>query len=133
MSLYDAFETNKNLEAEGVEIAINDSVFKVRAKTKNNQQYTSRVRDLMERKGALAKAGGVREDELAKEMLELFVDTLVVGWTGVKARDGSIMDYTRENAIKLFTDLPRLQQALEDEIDKVATWKSAKLEDDAKN
>lgn len=68
-----------------------------------------------ERRAKLAAEG--RLDTPAKELLdkqranamaELYADHIVVGWEGVKDEKGKKMEFTRENVVKLFTDLDAL-------------------------
>ena len=64
---------------------------------------------------------------------EVYADTVVIGWSNVEGADGKPMAFTRENVIKLFTDLPELFADVQDQATNLALFRAEINEQDAKN
>lgn len=115
MNLYETFESDPTAEQEGVVLeygtnALGEPIqIRIRRAGGSNQRFakvfetkTKPFRRLMETPGALDQKTSDRV------MREVYADAVVVGMSGVHDREGNPMPYTRENVIKLFTDLPDL-------------------------
>lgn len=64
---------------------------------------------------------------------EAYAVGIIKGWENVQDRDGRPMEYTRENAVKLLTDLPELFYEIEIFAKNVDNFRRERLEDVAKN
>lgn len=115
MSLYEEYETDPQLEKDGVHLEVGLSkagkvvTIKLRRAGGANQKFakvfeqkSKPYRRLMEIPGALDPA--VQE----RVMREVYADAVVSGWENVEDKAGNEMPFNRENVIKLFTDLPDL-------------------------
>lgn len=151
--IFDAYETDTKAEAEGVEVRADlfpDAVFRVaRASTSNQPFIKEAERRLKPHKAQIAR-GSMDAAESIVLNRELFIDTLLKGWTGinVKKRDPAtgkvVLDdafepvfeplpFTRENAVKLFTQLPDLSLELQRKANDMATFQREAQDADAKN
>lgn len=65
--------------------------------------------------------------------VEVFVNSILQGWTNVQGEDGSSIPFSKGNAIKLFTDLPEVLKELRKAASDVALFRSTALDDEAKN
>jgi hypothetical protein len=66
-------------------------------------------------------------------LIEVFVDSVVLGWEDICGRDGAIMPFTRDNCIKLFTDLPDLFLDVREQAMKAANFRELEADTDSKN
>ncbi|HPQ38574.1 MAG TPA: hypothetical protein PLW97_13105, partial [Synergistaceae bacterium] len=61
-----------------------------------------------------------------------FVETVLLEWKGVEL-DGEELSFSKENALKLFRELPDLFNDLFNQAKSTANFRAAELEEDAKN
>jgi len=66
-------------------------------------------------------------------MAEVYAETVLLGWTGVADENGTPLPFTKENCVKLLTDLPDLFRDIQEQAQRVANFRAADLEADAKN
>jgi hypothetical protein len=115
MSLYDTYETDPQLEKDGVHLEVGTNskgeivTIRVRRAGGSNQQFakvfefkSKPYRRLMDIPGAL--------DPKVQERLmrEVYAEAIVAGWENVEDRQGKPLPFTKDNVIQLFTDLPDL-------------------------
>jgi hypothetical protein len=140
MSLYSAYETDPKLETEGVHLEVGTtadgriSTIRVRRAGGANQlfakvfeQKSKPYRRLMDIPGAHAPA--VQD----RVMRETYADAVVVGWENIEGRDGKPLEFTKENVLKLFTDLPDLFRTVVKESQDMALFRAHVREDEAGN
>lgn len=139
MSLYKQFKTDKNVEKEGIVL---------------NYGKNSKGKDIEIR---IARAGGANvqyaklleaktkpyrrqiqnetlDNEVAEKITkEVYAKAVVMGWTGVEDENGKPLEFSSENCIKLFDDLPDLWMDIQQQSTKAALFRADILEQDAKN
>lgn len=138
MSLYKQFATDKNAEKDGVLLDYTTDTkrpcrFRVARMSPTNQRYAARLRALTkpyERQIALDTLPPEKTREI---QVNVFVDAILLGWEGVTDENGVDLPFSRENARKLFADLPDLFDDLQGQASRAATFRAADLEDAAKN
>lgn len=137
MSLYDSFETDVAKEQSGVEVAYAPNkdgsipTFVVRATSKANQSYAKAVDKATKPYRGNVKAIG--QDNADRMFMEIFVNTILVGWKNIQDKFGKDIPFTKEAAIKLFKDLPRLYDDLYQQVSSVELFKSETKEVEAGN
>lgn len=103
------FKTNKELEREGVEFALDDKIsFMVRRFVGSNPRVKAAMANYYKpfaRQIELGTLPSEKSDELA---MRLFIDVCLVSWKGVEGEDGKPLEFSKENALKLFQSLPEL-------------------------
>ena len=73
-------------------------------------------------------------NDLAERLfMGVFVDTVLLGWNNVQDRDGNNIAFNRENALKLFEDLPELYDDLQEKAKKASLFREESLEGEAGN
>lgn len=122
MSLRKTFKTDKIAEVEGVEIEVgindhNGKPVKIRlARMSNsNKRYTAAL-SKSTRPHQSAIQNDALDPDLAKKILqEVFIDTVLLDWSNLPTsdltgddNDDSLLSFTRDNALKLFEELPDL-------------------------
>lgn len=133
-SIYSTFSTSKEKEQDGIELDYGEvgSIFIARAGGSNKKfakalEFRARPHKRQMDKGTLA------EDVANQLMIEVFADTIILGWKGIKDKEGSEMVYNRENVIKLFLDLPELFADVSEQATTMGNFQYEETEDDSKN
>jgi hypothetical protein len=140
MSLYKTFETSRTSENDGIwltDFPANDDGtvpgFKIARKSKNNVAYSKAAEKLgkrLQREISLDILTNAQADPALKT---LFIETILLDWRNVMDRDNKPIPYSKENAAKLFEDLPDLFVYLDGEAEKLSNFRKAELEEDTGN
>lgn len=139
MSLYSQFATNKEAEAEGAwtEYGPNEDGtiprFKLSRMSKSNKRYQKELERATKPHRRSMELETMDNDLAEKLMMEVFVDTILLDWENIDDKEGNRLSFSRENALKLFKDLPELYDDLQDKARKASLFREASLEDEAKN
>lgn len=110
MSLYDTYATDTNAEINGITYrepgGDNGEFIELKlaraggANTKFGKVFQAKF-------GPYMKSLNRMDPKLGARLLaEVYAEAVVLGWANVTGRDGAPMDFTKENVVKLFTDLP---------------------------
>ncbi len=139
MSLYKQFATDKNVERDGVVLSYGKN-----SKNKNIEIRIARAGGANIRYTKLLEAAvkpyrrqlqnetmdnGVAEDIT----MRVYAQSVVLGWEGVEDEKGNDMEFTVENCMKLFKDLPDLWADIQSQATRAALFRQDILEADAKN
>jgi hypothetical protein len=140
MSLYNTFASDEKSEKDGIilDLGVNskDQPIGIRIRraggsntrfAKVFEQKSKPYRRLMEIPGALDPK--VQE----RVMREVYADSVVVGWENVEDKDGTPMEFNRDNVIRLFTDLPNLFRLVMRESQNEALFRAEIREQEAGN
>lgn len=107
------FKTDRALEEEGVDFAISDKVkFRCRRFHANNPRVKAALAAYMKPFARQAELGTLPVEKNQEIMMKLFIDVSLVGWTGLEDDKGQPIEFSKENALKLFTSLPEVFDAL---------------------
>ena len=126
--LYQAFETNKNLENSGIELDYGKNSkgapIRIRiARAGGANKRFAKVLDRLLRPYKRQLANDQLSDDVAKDvMIQAYADAVVLGWEGVEDREGNPMEFSRDNVVKLFTDLPELFLDVQQQSQKAALF-----------
>lgn len=109
-TLYSKFGTSKDAESgAGVDLDYGKmGKFRIHRAGGSNARYKNFAQAKMKPYNRQIQAGTMDDDVATKLMVEIFAKTVIVGWAGVKDRDGKDLPFSVDNAIQLFTDLPDL-------------------------
>lgn len=139
MSLYKQFATDKNVERDGVVLSYGKN-----SKNKNIEIRIARAGGANIRYTKLLEAAikpyrrqlqnetmdnGVAEDIT----MRVYAQSVVLGWEGVEDENSNDMEFTVENCMKLFKDLPDLWADIQSQATRAALFRQDILEADAKN
>lgn len=109
MSLYRHFKTSARQEAEGVDLSYPGGVkIKIARAGGSNLAFKKAFERLARRYRRQLELEILPLDVQNKLLQEVYADTVVLGWEGVTDELGRPMEHTRDNVLKLFTDLPDL-------------------------
>ena len=139
MSLYKQFATDKNVERDGVVLSYGKN-----SKNKDINIRIARAGGANIRYAKLLEAAikpyrrqlqnetmdnGVAEDIT----MRVYAQSVVLGWEGVEDENGNGMEFTVENCMKLFKDLPDLWADIQSQATRASLFRQDILEADAKN
>lgn len=147
MSLRKTFKTDKTAEVEGVEVAVamndhnNEPIFiRISRMGTTNKRYTKALNKVTQPHQA-AIQNGAMDNDLARKMLqEVFVDTILLGWKNLPKSeltgnedDKDELEFTRENALALFEEMPDLYDDWESRAQKASSFREQEREVSAGN
>lgn len=128
MNAYSLFESDADAETSGVWVPIADMKFKLARAGGLNDNFAKAVTKTFKPYQA-AVASDTMPKELALELvINVFVDTVLLGWENVKGRDGAAIEYSKASAKKLLTELPNLFLKLQEEATKLSNFRKESLE-----
>lgn len=130
-SPYEVFETDKDLETEGRWIDYGGAGEYLIARAGGaNKKYSNLLQKRMKPYRRQMEAGTLDNEKAKDILIGAFVDAVLLDWKGVNNREGEALDYTRDNAIQLFKDLPMLFEDLQKMSMDFAVFRRAEVEKD---
>jgi len=130
MNPYAMFETDRNLEKEGIWIDYGPFSFKVARAGGSNEKYRRMLQHRMKPYRRQIQNETMSEEKAQEIILETFVDAVLLDWKDVRDRDGNVMDFNRENALQLLSDLRDLFADLQTQSQKIANFRREEMETD---
>lgn len=139
MSLRKTFKTDQRAETEGVEVEVavndhNNEPIKIRIArmSSSNKRYTKELNKVT-KPHMSAIQNDAFDNDLARGMLQkVFVDTILLGWSNLPKSeltgndaDTEDLEFTRENALALFKEMPDLYDDWESRAQKAAAFREA--------
>lgn len=134
MSVYDQFGTSEAVEKEGVWLEYENGVrIRVARAGGSNRRYLKAVERRFRTYRRRIQTGTMAVEAVTKILVEIFADTVILGWESVTDRDGNPIPFTRENCIRVMTDLPALFDDVQQQAANYELFLENILEDDAGN
>lgn len=139
MSLYDAYETDPQLEVDGVPVNYGknskgqDMLIKVARAGGRNSAHQKRANAIYKPVRRQLQNETIDEDLLMSLTRKLYAETVVKGWEGLEDKQGNALPFSVENCIKLFEELPDIFLDIKKLADEMQIFRVAAVEDDAKN
>lgn len=128
-NIYKQFETDKNAEINGVKTYFGDCIFYIARAGGANKNYTAK----MMKKALDTKNSKVSEINIKDFVLDVYAETILVGWENVLDENDKELPYSKENAKKILSELDDIYE----EVIKIATtaanYNKAALEEVVKN
>ena len=139
MSLYKQFKTDKNVEKEGIVLNYGknskgeDIEIRIARAGGANVQY-AKLLEVKTKPYRRQIQNETLDNEVAEKITkEVYAKAVVMGWAGVEDENGKPLEFSSENCIKLFDDLPDLWMDIQQQSTKAALFRADILEQDAKN
>lgn len=139
MNLYNTFETDKQLERDGIVLEYGrntkDEPVSIRiARAGGSNTRFAKILEQKMRPYKRALANESLDNRIAEKiMVEAYADSVILGWTGVQDREGNDLEFNRENVVKVLTDLPDLFLDIQQQSQKAALFRTEIREADAGN
>lgn len=138
MSLYSMFKTDSKKENEGIPIRIptgdgEEAVFFIGRMSKQNKEFAKASERVFKPHRKLQSMGLLSDAKTEMLARTAFIQGCLKGWENVKGPKGEILEFTEDNAQKLFADLPQLYEDLATEALNQANYSAEDLEDSTGN
>ena len=138
-NLYKQYRTDSNLETSGIFLNYGPNShgdpMRIRiARAGGANKAFSKALERITRPHRRAIQTGTLSNDLADSLMkEAFAETVVLGWENIEGPEGEILDFTKENVIRVLDDLPDLYADLREQANNVALFREAILDDDLGN
>jgi hypothetical protein len=139
MSLYKQFATNTDLEKRGIYLDFGPNSkgqptrFLVARAGGANSAYLKAMEHKVKPIKRQIQNETIELAQIERLTMEVYCQTVVLGWEGVEDAEGNPLPHSYENAVKLFTDLPDLFKDIQEQAAKSALFRQALLEADSGN
>lgn len=137
--LYSQFSTNKDLEADGVwiEYGTTEDGKPIRikiARAGGNNVAFAKALEKATRPHRRALNAGTLDDQTADRIYKsVFAETVVKDWQNIEDENGEELEFSKDNVLKLFNDLPDLFIDLREQSSNVALFRDEMREKDLGN
>lgn len=132
-TIYDLFETDPVLEADGMWVAYTPDI-RFRIRRSNCDASQKALKKLLAPYKSITRSGRDLPAGISTEVERQWVaQALLVDWRGVTGRDGKPLNCTLEARLALLAELPDMQREIANLAGEAETFRRRELEDDAKN
>lgn len=138
-ALHKQFETDPQLEKKGVWVSYEGeddeppSKFLIARAGGANVDYTKAMEREAQPIRRKLQNNLVSQAALRKLNIKVFAETVILGWENVTDKNGTKLEFTPENVVKLFTELPDLFDDVQEQANRAALYRKSLQELDAKN
>ena len=133
MGIYKAFTTDQDLEVKGIVLDFGDGEWvRISRAGGGNKKFIKLFESLMKPYRRAFELGTMDDKKAAKILHEAFAKAIVLEWN-ITDEDGKPIEFTVENAIKVFEDLPEFFGTIKTEAENRQNFRRAALEEEAKN
>jgi hypothetical protein len=126
--LYEAYETSKNAERDGVWVEdVGGARFLVSRMGGSNSKFQKALTAAMKPHLREIQLNIIDNEALEPVMRKVFIDTILLDWEFVTDREGAVLAFSKENAAKLFNDLPDLYSRLREQASNYTNFRASAL------
>lgn len=111
-NLYALFETDKNLEMNGIVLKFGDSSFRVKRAGGANRNFDTIFNDKTRAVSSKLQMSSLSPEQSDAILMEVYVEAVVMSWEDVTDREGNILEFNLKNFVQIMTDLPDLWKGL---------------------
>lgn len=108
MSIYKQFKTDEKLEKEGIELNYDGVIFRIARAGMNNLPYQRAMERLTKPYRRAIQNNQMSGDKLLDIIKQVYAETIILGWEGVKDENDQPLEFNKENCLKVLRDLPEL-------------------------
>jgi hypothetical protein len=127
------FQTDAAVETAGIDLDYGDFAIRIARAGGGNQKYIKLLGERMKPHRRKIENGTLDNAAAERLLAEVYADSVIVGWTHVTDADGKPMEFTRAACVKLLLDLPELFRDIQDQAGRVANFRKAEIEADARD
>lgn len=130
-NLYDMYSTDTEAETgNGITLNFGVAKFHVRRAGGANKRFSETLRKLSNPLRRQIQNDTVRPEQLNEIFQRCYARSVVIGWEGVTDREGTILDFSEANFVRVMTDLPDLWAQLQEECTKISNFRIGANEED---
>tara|TARA_R100001143_G_scaffold61312_1_gene61854 strand:- start:2174 stop:2602 length:429 start_codon:yes stop_codon:yes gene_type:complete len=141
--MYDTFETDGNLEQNGVWLDYGDFRMLIASAGQGNKNYVRYAEKKLKPVRRAMEAGALSNERSMALMADIYSKTIVLDWQvrnadgeweqGIEDKEGNIIAFNQENVEDAFRNLPRLFMDVQEQAQSLSNFRRAELEDETKN
>lgn len=133
-NIYDKFATDKKAEQEGITLDYGDGLkIRIARAGGSNTKFEKLVQARLKKYERQRQLDLLEVETLRPILREVYAEAVVLGWEGVTNREGETLPFNKENAVKLFEDLPDLFEDIVVQAQKAVLFRQNILEAEAGN
>lgn len=131
---YRSFKTSKKWEQDGIILDLGSAgKFTLARAGGSNLQFARDFKRITSPHRRAIETKTIDDETATRLLIEAYASSVVLGWKGVTDEAGNEMKFSKQNAIKLFTELPELFNAIRAHAEDAQLYREAELEEEAKN
>lgn len=132
---FNAYKSDETLESQGIVLNYGkDGKFIVARAGGANKKFAKALEARGRPYRRQIENGTVNNEVLENLLREVFVETVILGWEGVKDQQtGEDIPFSKENCLALFEQVPNLFVDLREQATLFANFRAESIEEDAKN
>jgi hypothetical protein len=141
--MYDTFETDSNLEQNGVWLDYGDFRMLIASAGQGNKNYVRYAEKKLKPVRQAMNAGALSNERSLALMADIYSKTIVLNWEvrgedgewsqGIEDKEGNIIPFNQENVEEAFHNLPRLFMDVQEQAQSLSNFRRAELEEETKN
>lgn len=143
MSMFDQFETDSNLEQNGIYLDYGDFRVKIARAGGSNKRYLAYADTKTKPFRRAMQAGSFTEERARPLLYDIYASTIVLDWEvknedeqwvrGIHTKSGGVAEFNKDNVISTFNLLPEIFLDIQRAADSISLFRKEELEADAKN
>ena len=111
-NLYSLFETDKELETNGIDLKFGDSTFRCKRAGGSNRKFETAFNEKTRAFQTKMQLASLSEEQSDKLLMEVYFEAVVLGWEDVTDREGNDRPFDLKNFTEVMTDLPEVWRNL---------------------
>ncbi len=131
--LYEIFETDCDLETKGLILKYGEIEVTIARAGGANRKFASVMEQKMRPYRSSINTGTMEETLAQKLLAEAYSESVILGWKGVKGRDGKAIPFNKTNVVKVLLDLPDFFNDIREQSERVANFTVGEASVDAKS
>lgn len=142
MGMYDVFETDQKLEANGIWLDYGDFRILIAAAGQGNKKYVQYAEKKLKPVRRAIESGALSNERSQAIMADIYAKTVVLSWetqegakmkSGIETPDGKIQPFSTELVMSTFKSLPRLFMDVQEQAASLSNFRKEDIEEDTKN
>lgn len=130
MDLRKKYGTDKQLETDGIDLHLGEDAYITVARAGGaNARYETEMRRAHKANKRAVQMETLDNREAEKILKGVLARTVVLGWRGI-VLDGKPLDFSQDNCLLLFEELPEVYRVVLDESQKLANFRAEEISDE---
>jgi len=132
-SPYALFSTDTNLEQAGITLDYGSFRLSIARAGGANRKFAQVLEAKLKPHRRQIQTETLADEVAHRLIVEAYAESVILGWDGVVDTAGQPLPFTRDNAVRLMTDLPDLFRDVQEQATKAALFRRQAQEADEKN
>lgn len=142
MGMYNIFQTDSDLETDGVWLDYGDFRVRISSAGQGNKKYVQYAEKALKPVRRAMQAGALSNERSLAIMSDIYAKTIVLDWQvksdnewkeGIEGPDGEILPVNYENIRMTFEKLPNLFMDIQEQAGSIANFRRVETEADSGN